>query len=127
METPDDLKYTKEHEWLRMEGDFAVVGITDFAQDSLGDVVFITLPDEGSSLEQAARFGEVESVKAVSELFSPVSGDVVERNEAVIETPELLNTDPYGAGWLLKIHLTNPPELESLMSADDYRTLTAGG
>jgi glycine cleavage system H protein len=109
-----------------MEGDFAVVGITDFAQDSLGDVVFLELPDEDSQLEQFAKFGEVESVKAVSDLFAPVSGRVIERNEAVIETPELVNNEPYGGGWLLKLELSNPGELETLMSAEEYRTLTAG-
>ncbi|HEX5940414.1 MAG TPA: glycine cleavage system protein GcvH [Dehalococcoidia bacterium] len=126
MEIPPDLKYTKDHEWVRMEGDFAVVGITDFAQDSLGDVVFLQLPDENDDLQQFGKFGEVESVKAVSDLFAPVSGRVIERNEAVIETPELVNNEPYGGGWLLKLELSNPAELESLMSAEEYRTLTAG-
>lgn len=126
MEVPQDLKYTRDHEWLRMEGDFAVIGITDFAQDSLGDVVFIDIPDEGTKLEQFAKFGEIESVKAVSDLFSPVSGDVIERNQGVIEQPELVNGDPYGQGWLVKLNLTNPPELESLLDAADYESLTAG-
>ena len=126
MEIPPDLKYTKEHEWVRMEGDFAAIGITDFAQDSLGDVVFIQLPDEGDELQQFSKLGEIESVKAVSDLFAPMSGRVVERNEAVIETPELVNNEPYGGGWLLKMELAQPAELEVLMTADDYRKLTAG-
>lgn len=126
MEIPPDLKYTKEHEWVRMEGDFAAIGITDFAQDSLGDVVFIQLPDEGDELQQFSKLGEIESVKAVSDLYAPLSGRVIERNEAVIETPELVNNEPYGGGWLLKMELAQPAELEALMTADDYRELTAG-
>ncbi|HET9200741.1 MAG TPA: glycine cleavage system protein GcvH [Dehalococcoidia bacterium] len=127
MEIPADLKYTKEHEWVRMEGDFAAIGITDFAQDSLGDVVFLQLPEENAEITQFAKFGEIESVKAVSDLFAPISGRIIERNQAVIDTPEVVNEEPYGGGWLLKVELSNPTELESLMSAAEYQVLTASG
>ena len=127
MEIPADLKYTKKHEWVRMEGDFAAIGITDFAQDSLGDVVFLQLPEENAEITQFAKFGEIESVKAVSDLFAPISGRIIERNQAVIDTPEVVNEEPYGGGWLLKVELSNPTELESLMSAAEYQVLTASG
>lgn len=127
MEIPADLKYTKEHEWVRMEGDFAAIGITDFAQDSLGDVVFLQLPEENAEITQFAKFGEIESVKAVSDLFAPISGRIIERNQAVIDTPEVVNDEPYGGGWLIKVELSNPSELESLMSAAEYQVLTASG
>ena len=125
MEIPPDLKYTKEHEWVRMEGDFAAIGITDFAQDSLGDVVFLQLPEEEAQIKQFEKFGEIESVKAVSDLYAPISGRIVERNEAVIDTPEIVNDEPYGGGWLLKVELSDPGELEALMSAAEYKALTA--
>ena len=126
MEIPADLKYTKEHEWVRMEGDFAAIGITDFAQDSLGDVVFLQLPEENAEITQFAKFGEIESVKAVSDLFAPVSGRIIELNQAVVDTPEIVNEEPYGGGWLLKIELSNPSELEALMTATEYQALTVG-
>jgi glycine cleavage system H protein len=126
LEIPADLKYTKEHEWVRMEGDFAAIGITDFAQDSLGDVVFLQLPEEGAEIKQFDKFGEIESVKAVSDLYAPISGRIVERNQAVIDTPEIVNEEPYGGGWLLKVELSNPSELEALMGATEYKALTAG-
>jgi glycine cleavage system H protein len=126
VEIPPDLKYTKEHEWVRMEGDFAAIGISDFAQDSLGDVVFLQLPDEGSELKQFDKFGEIESVKAVSDLYAPISGRVIESNTAVVDSPELVNQEPYGGGWLLKVELSNPGELEALLSPEEYRALTAG-
>jgi glycine cleavage system H protein len=123
-DVPGDLKYSKEHEWVRMEdGGIASIGITDFAQDQLGDVVYLDLPEEGAAVRQFEKFGEVESVKSVSDLFSPLSGEVVERNEATIESPEQVNAAPYGEGWLLKIRMDNPAELENLLSASEYEQL----
>lgn len=126
--TPDDRKYSKEHEWALADGaaDGAVtIGITQFATESLGDVVFVDLPDVGSEVSQFGKFGEVESVKAVSDLFSPVSGTIVEKNDAVIDNPEIVNAGPYDGGWLLKIKLSDASELDGLMSASDYDALTA--
>ncbi|MEX2237015.1 MAG: glycine cleavage system protein GcvH [Dehalococcoidia bacterium] len=127
MEIPSDLKYTKEHEWLRMEGEQAVIGITDFAQDSLGDVVYVQLPEPGANIEQFAKFGEIESVKAVSDLFSPIGGDVVERNAALDRQPELVNSEPYSGGWLLRLTPADAAQIDQLMSAADYEALTASG
>ncbi|MPZ22812.1 MAG: glycine cleavage system protein GcvH [Dehalococcoidia bacterium] len=126
METPADLKYTKEHEWLRLEGDLAFIGITDFAQDELGDIVYLELPAEGTKLEQFAKFGEIESVKAVSDLYSPVTAEVMERNQSAMDAPELVNGDPYGEGWLIKVKLLDGAEAETLMGAEEYGGLTAG-
>ncbi|NQW17478.1 MAG: glycine cleavage system protein GcvH [Chloroflexi bacterium] len=123
--TPDDRKYSKEHEWALVTGIVATVGITQFATESLGDVVFVDLPEVGSSIEQFGKFGEVESVKAVSDLFSPVSGTITERNDAVIDDPEVVNKSPYEAGWLLKVELSAPSEIDDLMGAADYDKLTA--
>lgn len=126
--TPDDRKYSKEHEWALVDGpaDGAVtIGITQFATESLGDVVFVDLPDVGSEVSQFGKFGEVESVKTVSDLFSPVSGTIVEKNDAVIDNPEIVNAGPYDGGWLLKIKLSDASELDGLMSASDYDALTA--
>ena len=118
---PTELSYSKEHEWVRMEDDdVAVVGITEFAQDSLGDVVFVELPESEAEVEQFQKMGEIESVKAVSDLYSPVSGSVLERNEALEESPELVNDSPYQEGWMLRIALDDTSELGNLMSASDY-------
>ncbi|HWO94332.1 MAG TPA: glycine cleavage system protein GcvH [Dehalococcoidia bacterium] len=120
MEVPSDLRYTREHEWVRVEDAVGVVGITDHAQDELGDIVFVDLPEEGSELLQFEKLGEIESVKAVSDLFAPVTGEVIERNTRLEDEPELVNRSPYGEGWMLKVTLTNPRELEQLMTADEY-------
>lgn len=126
MATPDDRRYTSEHEWALREGDLTVVGITDHAQDALGDIVFLELPEVGRRLEQHEPLGVVESVKAVSDIYSPVSGEVVEVNTALVSSPEILNADPYGAGWMIKVRLDAPEQLDGLMSAAEYDALTAG-
>ncbi len=117
---PDDLKYSKDHEWVRMDGSIAQIGVTVFAQDSLGDIVFVDLPDVGTEIGQFDKFGEIESVKAVSDLFSPVAGVVVETNPGAIENPETVNSDPYGLGWLVKIEVSDPAHLDSLMDSETY-------
>ena len=117
---PADLKYTKDHEWVRVEGDHGVVGITDYAQKQLGDVVYVELPEPGRSLTEHATFGTVESVKAVSELFSPVAGEVVEANTALVQSPESINTDPYGKAWMIKVRLADPKAVAGLMDAEAY-------
>ena len=119
---PDDLKYSKEHEWVRMEGNIAQIGVTVFAQDSLGDVVFIDLSDVGTEVGQFEKFGEIESVKAVSDLFSPIAGTIVDANSAAIDNPETVNTDPYGSGWLIKVEISDPSQLDELMDAETYET-----
>jgi len=119
---PDDLKNSKEHEWVRMEGNIAQIGVTVFAQDSLGDVVFIDLPDVGTEVRQFEKFGEIESVKAVSDLFSPIAGTIVDANSAAIDNPETVNTDPYGSGWLIKVEISDPSQLDELMDAETYET-----
>lgn len=119
---PDDLKYSKEHEWVRMEGNIAQIGVTVFAQDSLGDVVFIDLPDVGTEVRQFEKFGEIESVKSVSDLFSPIAGTIVDANSAAIDNPETVNTDPYGSGWLIKVEISDPSQLDELMDAETYET-----
>lgn len=118
---PTNFRYTKEHEWLRVEGDIAVVGITDHAQNELGDIVYVDLPKTGARLEQGKTLGSVESVKAVSDIYAPVSGEVVEVNEALATTPEKLNEDPHGSAWLVKIKLSAPDEVNRLLSAEDYQ------
>jgi glycine cleavage system H protein len=118
--TPAELKYTKEHEWIKVEGNIGTVGITDFAQDQLGDVVFVELPAIGRELKAHEQFGVVESVKTVSDLYIPVSGKVIEVNTALDGSPELVNSGTYTDGWMVKIELTNPSELESLLTADAY-------
>lgn len=124
MKFPDDLKYTKEHEWVRDNSDGTVtVGITDFAQGELGDIVFVELEPEGSEFDQDEVFGTVEAVKTVSELFSPVAGEVVEINEELEDEPELVNTDPYGNGWMVKIKVSDSSELDSLLSVDEYKEI----
>ncbi len=125
MSYPDDLRYSKEHEWVRAEGDGATIGITSFAVDELGDIVFIELPEVGATLTQFATFGVVESVKAVSDLYAPLSGKVAEVNEALRDAPELLNGDPFGEGWIAKITLSDASELEQLMDAAAYADETA--
>ena len=125
MAYPDDLSYSKEHEWVRQEGSRATIGITSFAADELGDIVFVELPEVGSSLKQFATFGVVESVKAVSDLYAPVSGEVVEVNESLRDSPELLNSDPFGEGWIAKVDIADRSELDSLLDADAYAAETA--
>ncbi|HET9879775.1 MAG TPA: glycine cleavage system protein GcvH [Candidatus Limnocylindria bacterium] len=125
MSHPGDLRYSKEHEWVRVDGGTATIGITSFAADELGDIVFIELPEVGSSLTQFAGFGVVESVKAVSDLFSPISGEVTEVNAALAEQPELLNSDAYGEGWIARVSLADSAELDALMDADAYEALTS--
>lgn len=121
MEFPKDLKYTKEHEWVKVEGNTVTVGITDYAQDSLGDVVYVELPQEGASVTKHEPFGVVESVKAVSDLYSPLSGSVTEVNDAIVDSPEAINEDPYGDAWMIKIELSSADELSDLLSAEDYQ------
>ncbi len=125
MGVPADLKYTKEHEWVRIEGKTATVGITDYAQQSLGDIVFCELPQPGSSLTQWKTFGVVESVKAVSDLYAPLSGKVSEINQSVIDNPASLNQEPFGGAWLLKLELSNPDEVAALLDAKGYDALIA--
>ena len=121
MEFPEELKYTAEHEWVLVEGDLAVIGITDFAQDSLGDVVFVELPEVGTEVTIGKAFGVVESVKAVSDVYAPVSGTVEEINEELPDAPEIMNTSPYGDGWMIKIRMSDPGELDGLMDAAAYQ------
>ena len=120
---PDDLKYHREHDWARIEGDTATLGITWYAQDALGEIVHYEPPDEGGSLARDESYGEVESVKAVSDVISPLSGEVVEVNRKVVEEPETINADPYGEGWLVKIRLSDPAEADELLDAAAYRQL----
>jgi glycine cleavage system H protein len=121
---PDDLHYSKDHEWVRVDGDVAVVGITDYAQDSLGDVVYVELPKAGDDFAANESFGSVESVKAVSEVFSPVSGEIVGTNEALADTPEKVNQDPYGEGWMIRVKMSNPGEVDSMLTAAEYEDFT---
>jgi len=118
---PSDFRYTKEHEWIKVTGDTGTVGITDYAQHELGDVVFVELPKVGAKFNASQSFGTVESVKAVSEIYSPASGEVVETNTALADAPETINKDPHGAAWMIKIRLTNPKELSNLMDAAAYQ------
>ena len=125
MSFPNDVKYTKDHEWLRIEGNEAYVGITHFAQSELGDIVFIDVDTEGESLEKEEVFGSVEAVKTVSDLFMPVNGEVLEFNENLEDTPELINSDPYGEGWIIKVSISDSSELEDLLSSEDYQNLVS--
>ena len=118
--TPEDNRYAKSHEYVHVEGDLGTIGITDYAQKELGDVVFVELPQVGAQLDATDELGSIESVKAVSELFSPVSGEVVEVNEALTDKPELVNTDPYGDGWMVRVRLSAPDEADELMTAEEY-------
>jgi glycine cleavage system H protein len=122
--SPDDRKYTREHEWITADGK---VGITDYAQDQLGDIVFVDLPAPGTQVTRMQKFGEIESVKAVSELFSPISGEVAERNDDLNDNPQWVNDDPYGDGWMLKVSLSDPSELDGLMDAGAYEAFIAAG
>lgn len=123
MNIPADLKYTKEHEWVRLEGEFAVVGITDYAQAELGEIVFLEVETVGEKLHEGDVFGTVEAVKTVSELFMPVDGEVLMFNEALVDAPELVNDDPYGKGWMIKISVANASQLNELLSAEAYASL----
>ncbi len=123
MNIPESLKYTKDHEWIRIEGDLAVVGITDFAQSELGDIVYVDVESQGDTVEQEEVFGSVEAVKTVSDLFMPLSGEVVEFNEELESTPESINTDPYGEGWIIKILISDKSQIESLLDATAYKEL----
>jgi glycine cleavage system H protein len=123
MEFPDDLRYTRDHEWCRMKGSRAVVGITEYAEDQLGDIVYVELPAVGDVVKKGEAFGVVESTKAVSELFAPMSGKVVEVNDPLADAPEAINDDPYGEGWMIAIEPADPAELEQLLEPKAYRTL----
>ena len=123
MNIPDNLKYTKEHEWVRLEGDVAVVGITDFAQGELGDIVFVEVETVDETLDADEVFGTVEAVKTVSDLFLPVAGEIVEFNEAVEDDPALVNNDPYGEGWLIKVKVSNPADVEGLLDGEAYKAV----
>jgi glycine cleavage system H protein len=125
MAYPDDLRYSREHEWVRTEDGTATIGITSFAADELGDIVFVELPEVGSTLTQFGTFGVVESVKAVSDLYAPIGGDVVEVNETLRDAPELLNSDPFGEGWIAKVAPSDPSEIDALMDAEAYAAETA--
>lgn len=123
MDFPRELRYTKDHEWVRIEGDTATVGITDYAQGELGDIVFVELPQKGRSVKQGETFGTIEAVKAVSDLYAPVSGEVLDRNTELDSSPELVNKDPYTSGWMIKIRISKPNELSDLMDDVKYRSL----
>jgi glycine cleavage system H protein len=124
---PDDRRFTKEHEWVRVEGDEAVIGITQYAADQLGDIVFVELPTVGKALEQFATFGVVESVKAVSDLFAPVAGEVLGVNDALTDKPELVNDEPFGDGWMVRVRLADPAQVDGLLDAAGYERLVAEG
>lgn len=126
MNIPADLKYTKEHEWIKVDGDVATVGITDFAQGELGDIVYVEIETEGETLAAEEVFGTVEAVKTVSDLFMPISGEILEFNEGLEADPEAVNRDPYGAGWMVKVEISDSSELDSLLSADEYKDLIGG-
>jgi glycine cleavage system H protein len=123
MNIPADLKYTKDHEWCKIEGDEVTIGITDFAQSELGDIVFVEVETEGEELDKEEVFGSVEAVKTVSDLFMPISGEVLAFNEELESNPEVVNSDPYGEGWMIKVKVSNPSELDELMSAEEYKAL----
>ncbi|UCG27623.1 MAG: glycine cleavage system protein GcvH [Bacteroidales bacterium] len=123
MNVPETLKYTKDHEWIRIEGNEAYVGITDFAQSELSDIVFLEIETEGEELEKEAIYGTIEAVKTVSDMFMPVSGTVLEVNPVLQDSPEIVNKDPYGEGWMIKISVKNPSELDDLLTADQYKEL----
>lgn len=120
MTFPEDLKYSKEHEWVRLSGNIATVGITDYAQDQLGEIVFVELPDEGEEFGKDDAFGVVESVKSVNDVYAPVAGRIVEINDPVVDSPEMANEDPYSEGWLVKIEISNPKDLKELMTSKQY-------
>ncbi|MCH7754190.1 glycine cleavage system protein GcvH [candidate division KSB1 bacterium] len=122
METPEALQYTSEHEWIAIEDDVATIGITDYAQGELGDIVFVELPNKGDSTNQTEAFGTIEAVKAVSELYAPLSGEIKDVNSILEEQPELINNDPYGEGWIIKLKISDESELEKLLSAEEYQS-----
>jgi glycine cleavage system H protein len=124
MEYPTSLRYTKDHEWIRLEGDIATVGITDFAQGELGDIVFVDIPTQGETLAAEEVFGSVEAVKTVSDLYLPIDGEVIEVNPAIDNQPDLVNTDPYGQGWMVRVKVTSVADVEALLDSDAYRKLT---
>ena len=126
MNIPQELRYTKEHEWARLEGDVVYVGITDYAQGELGEIVFVDVDTEGDSLEAEEVFGSIEAVKTVSDLMLPIEGEILELNSELEESPELVNSDPYGKGWIVKVKPANVEDLDGLLSADDYKVLIAG-
>ncbi|WP_010520359.1 glycine cleavage system protein GcvH [Aquimarina agarivorans] len=123
MEFPSELKYTKEHEWVSIDGDVAIIGITDFAQSELGDIVYVEVETVDETLDQDEVFGSVEAVKTVSDLFLPLSGEIIEFNEGLEDDPELVNTDPYGKGWMIKLKISDSRQIDGLMSAEDYKAL----
>ncbi|MFC2580287.1 MAG: glycine cleavage system protein GcvH [Bacteroidota bacterium] len=125
MNIPSNLKYSKDHEWVRVEGDTAYIGITDFAQSELGEIVIVDITTEGETLAREAVFGSIEAVKTVSDLFMPVGGEVSEVNPKLEDNPELVNSDPYGEGWMIKVKMTNPSEVDSLLDAEAYKALIA--
>ncbi|GFN24106.1 glycine cleavage system protein GcvH [Thermanaeromonas sp. C210] len=125
MEIPVHLRYSKDHEWVEVEGNRARIGITDYAQQSLGDIVFVELPQVGDELTAQDSFGVVESVKSASDVYTPVSGKVVAVNEALLDSPQLINSDPYGKGWLIEIEMSDPSEVDNLLDAESYRKLTS--
>ncbi len=127
MNFPEELKYTKEHEWVRVKGNTATVGITDWAQEQLGDIVFVELPEEGEQVEKGDTFGVVESTKSVNDLYLPVSGHVVEVNDPLLDTPETINDDCYGEGWMIRIEITDKVDLDDLMSAEEYEAFIKEG
>ena len=126
MNIPADLKYTNDHEWIKIEGELATVGVTDFAQGELGDIVFIDIDSEGEELDKEEVFGSIEAVKTVSDMFMPISGEVVEQNPVLNDTPEVVNSDPFGKGWMVKIKIKNESELDDLLSAEQYKALIEG-
>ncbi|HNW52337.1 MAG TPA: glycine cleavage system protein GcvH [Prolixibacteraceae bacterium] len=123
MNIPENLKYTKDHEWIKLDGDLALVGITDYAQGELGDIVFVEIETVGETLEKEETFGTVEAVKTVSDLFMPMSGEIVEKNESLDDSPELINKDPYDQGWMIKVKISDPAEYEDLLDAEEYKNL----
>jgi len=123
MNTPENLKYSNDHEWVRAEGDIAVVGITDFAQDQLGDIVFVDIQCEGETIAKGERFGSIEAVKTVADAFMPVSGEIIEVNTELEGAPESVNSDPYGAGWMVKVKMSDPSELDTLLDASAYASI----
>jgi glycine cleavage system H protein len=121
MNLPEDLKYTKEHEWIKENGNILTIGITDYAQDSLGDIVYLELPEEGTELAKDDTFGVVESVKAVSDLYSPATGEVTEVNDALVDSPEVINDDPYGEAWMIKVQVEGPDAITDTMTGEEYK------
>jgi len=123
MHIPEDLRYTEDHEWARIDGDIATIGITDFAQSELGDIVYVELPELGTATEKSKSFGTIEAVKAVSDLFAPLTGEVIEVNSNISDSPEIINKDPYGEGWIIKVKLSDPKEVNKLLEKTQYEAL----